>query len=58
MTRGRSPTRRLVLGAAGGALLLPRAARAQMGRRRIALLATVSRVLMDPAIGYGDEVIE
>ncbi|HEY8871729.1 MAG TPA: ABC transporter substrate binding protein, partial [Stellaceae bacterium] len=67
MRPGRSPTRRLVL-AAAGALLLPRAARSQMAkRRRIAYLATPSRAVAGPllgafrqelrALGYGDEDI-
>lgn len=62
-----SPTRRLVL-AAGGALLLPRAARAQMAKRfRIAYLGGGSRSLAGAyievfrqelrALGYGDEDI-
>ena len=68
MTPGPSPTRRRVL-AAAGALLLPRAARAQTAkRRRIAFLATGSPPAADPnlgafrqglrALGYGDEDIE
>ena len=63
-----SPTRRLVL-AAAGALLLPRAARAQKAkRRRIAYLSAGSRPLMEPtfgafrqglrALGYRDDDIE
>jgi putative tryptophan/tyrosine transport system substrate-binding protein len=64
MTPRTSPTRRLVL-AAGGALLLPRAARAQSAKRRIAIVAPASRASGEPyldafwqglrALGYGDE---
>jgi putative tryptophan/tyrosine transport system substrate-binding protein len=67
MTPGPSPTRRLVL-AAAGALLLPRAARAQMAKRRIALLSAASRSLFEPylgafrqglrALGYGEESLK
>ncbi|HEY8873328.1 MAG TPA: ABC transporter substrate-binding protein [Stellaceae bacterium] len=64
MTPGPAPTRRRVL-AAAGALLLPRAARAQTAkRRRIAVLATGSRASVEAglepfreglrALGYGD----
>ena len=67
MTLGTPATRRLVL-AAGGALLLPRALRAQTAkRRRIAFLALGSRASAEPyfgvfrqglrALGYGDEDI-
>jgi ABC-type uncharacterized transport system substrate-binding protein len=67
VTAGAAPTRRLVL-AAGGVLLLPRAARAQqVTRRRIAYLATPSRAAAEPflaafrqgmrALGYGDKDI-
>ena len=67
MTHGPLPTRRLVL-AAAGALLLPRAARAQMARRRrIGVLAGASSSVAAPyvgtfrqglrALGYGDEDI-
>jgi putative tryptophan/tyrosine transport system substrate-binding protein len=67
MTPGTSPTRRLVL-AAAGALLLTHAARGQMAkRRRIAFLTTASRAGIEPylgtfrqglrALGYGDEDI-
>ncbi len=65
MNPGPSPTRRLVL-AAAGTLLLPRAAAAQAAqRRRIAYLASPSRAAAEPflgafrqglrALGYGDE---
>jgi putative ABC transport system substrate-binding protein len=65
MSPGTSPTRRLVL-AAAGALLLPRAARAQMAkRRRIAFFSGGSPSNQAPqleafrqglrALGYGDE---
>jgi putative ABC transport system substrate-binding protein len=65
MTPGPAPTRRLVL-AAAGAWLLPRAACAQIAkRRRIAFLAPGSRSFVEPyleafrqglhALGYGDE---
>ena len=67
MTPGPSPTRRLVL--AAGALLLPRAARAQPAkRRRIALLDSWPRASLEPflkefrqelrALGYRDEDLE
>ena len=67
MTSGAAPTRRLVL-AAGGTLLLSRAACAQPARRRrIAYLAPASRAFNEPylgtlrdglrALGYGDENI-
>jgi putative tryptophan/tyrosine transport system substrate-binding protein len=68
MTPGTAPTRRLIV-AAAGALLLPRAARAQPAKRhRIAVLAGASRSVAAPylgtfrqalrALGYGDEDIE
>ena len=68
MTPGASPTRRLVL-AAAGTLLMPRAAGAQMARRRlIAFLASVTRTSGEPflgafrqglrALGYGDENLD
>ncbi len=68
MSPSPSPSRRLVL-AAAGTLLLPRAARAQPAkRRRIAVLATASRAAGVPllgafreglrALGYGDENLE
>ena len=51
MTPGPSPTRRLVL-AAAGALLLPHAATAQPAtRRRVAYLATASRAVAEPLLG-------
>src|SRR5712691_2439361 len=67
MIAGAVPTRRRIL-AAVGTLLLPRAARAQMARRRrIAYLASPSRVAAEPfleafrqglrTLGYGDEDI-
>jgi putative ABC transport system substrate-binding protein len=68
MTPLTAPTRRLIL-AVGAELLLPRAARAQMARRRrIAYLAFASRAIVEPyletfrqglrALGYRDENIE